>query len=79
MLYSLDNGSYFNKVPHQKEYKLWMSRLSISDYQAITGELNSRIDGNDINTSSWMPGKDWTLSRYIMLVIKLNQQVRFSD
>ncbi len=47
MLYSLDNGSYINKVPHQKEYKLWMSRLSISDYQAIADRLNSRIDGTD--------------------------------
>jgi hypothetical protein len=46
-------------MPHKKEFTAWMKKLSSSDYRAIIDELNSCIDGNDINTSSWMPGNDW--------------------
>ncbi len=59
MLYSVDSGKYVKIMPHKKEFTAWMKKLSSSDYRAIIDELNSCIDGNDINTSSWMPGNDW--------------------
>lgn len=60
MLYSVDSGKYVKLVPHKKEFSLWMKHLSPLDYQAVIDELNSRINGSDINTSSWIPGNDWT-------------------
>ncbi|SHF51993.1 hypothetical protein [Caloramator proteoclasticus] len=60
MLYSVDIGKYVNKIPHEKEFKAWMKKLSDKDYVAIVNELNSRINGNDIHTSSWIPGNNWT-------------------
>ena len=59
MLYSVDSGKYVKIMPHIKVFTAWMKKLSSSDYRAIIDELNSCIDGNDINTSSWMPGNDW--------------------
>ena len=60
MLYSVDSGSYITSIPHQKEFERWRSRLTDSEYCAITAELNRRIDGTKIQTSSWLPGKDWS-------------------
>ncbi|RQN12498.1 hypothetical protein EHW71_02460 [Clostridium butyricum] len=64
MLYSIDSCKYITKVPHSKEFNLWVSRLSTVEYDAIIDELNNRIDGNDVNTSSWIPGNDWTGTVY---------------
>jgi len=60
MLYSVESSKYVKSVPHKKEFEAWMKNLSASDYKDIIDELNSRIDGSDINTSSWIPGNDWT-------------------
>jgi len=60
MLYSIDTGKYVKKVPHRKEFDKWMSNLKDEDYKRIYVELNSRVNGSDINTSSWIPGNDWT-------------------
>jgi hypothetical protein len=47
-------------IPHLSAYRAWCSKLSSGELQAIKEELNARIDGSDIHTSSWMPGADWT-------------------
>lgn len=60
MLYSIDSSKYIKDIPYLNEYKSWKGRLSDPEYQAIVKELNSRIEGNEIHTSSWMPGADWT-------------------
>jgi len=60
MLYSVDTGKYVKVLPHKREFDKWMKKLSEDKYDAIIDELNGRIDGSDINTSSWMPGNDWT-------------------
>ena len=64
MLYSIDSCIYITMVPHSNEFNLWVSRLSTVEYDDIINELNNRIDGNDINTSSWIPGKYWTNTVY---------------
>ena len=60
MLYSIDSNSEITSIPHRREYNRWRSRLSDSEYQAILDELNNRIDGTEIQTSSWIPGSDWS-------------------
>ena len=64
MLYSIDSGKYIDKLPHKKEFVSWMKNLSADSYQKIIEALNDKIDENDINTSSWIPGNDWTGTVY---------------
>ena len=59
MLYSIDSGSYITNVPYRREYEVWRGRLSDAEFQAIYSELHSRIDGSQIETSSWIPGANW--------------------
>lgn len=64
MLYSVDTGKYVENLPHKKDFDYWMKSLSALDYQKITQALNEKVDMSDINTSSWIPGNDWTGSVY---------------
>ena len=64
MLYSIDTGKYVEKLPHKKEFDRWMKNLSASDYQNVIDALNQKVDLSDINTSSWIPGNDWTGTVY---------------
>lgn len=47
-------------IPHLAAYRAWCGKLTGAELRAIKDELNARIDGSDIHTSSWMPGADWT-------------------
>jgi hypothetical protein len=60
MLYAIDSCSEIIKIPHRRKFDTWRSRLSDLEYQAIIDDLNSRIEGTEIQTSSWMPGSDWS-------------------
>ncbi len=60
MLYSLDRFQQITTVPHEREFRVWTSRLSLSEMKAIKEELNRRVDSGEVHTSSWMPGADWT-------------------
>jgi hypothetical protein len=60
MLYSIDRGDIVRSVPHADTFKLWKSRLNATEIKAVKFELNRRVDGGEIHTSSWMPGRDWT-------------------
>lgn len=60
MLYSIDSQSYIKNIPHRADYDRWRSGLTDAEYQAIYDELNSRISESQIETSSWIPGSDWT-------------------
>lgn len=60
MLYSIESDSYIDWIPHRQDYDRWRDGLSDAEYQAIYDELYSRIDGSQIETSSWIPGSDWT-------------------
>jgi len=59
MLYSFDSG-YIKGIPHRREFDIFRSRLTDEQYQAIFDELNSRVGTDEIDTSSLMPGADWT-------------------
>jgi len=58
-LYSIESQSVIMSIPYKKKYRLYRSRLSEDEYDAIANELNSRIDSNEVHTSSWLPGSDW--------------------
>ena len=60
MLISMDSGKLVTRIPHRAEYEAWISRLSEQELDAIRQELNSRIAGGEVHTSSWIPGGDWT-------------------
>lgn len=59
-LYAIDNQQEeITKIPYQKSYRAWVPRMLAADLRAIKNELNSRIDGGEVHTSSWIPGANW--------------------
>lgn len=59
MIYSIDSRAYVRDIPHQREYDIWRARIRDQEYLAIMAALNARIEGDEIVTSSWIPGSDW--------------------
>ncbi|WP_165837582.1 hypothetical protein [Zavarzinia aquatilis] len=47
-----------------KTYRKICSRLTENELAAIREALDSRIDGKEIETSSWIPGSDWKGTPY---------------
>jgi len=64
MLYAIERSHYIYDIPYEVDFKRWRSRLSNAEYEAIVAELNQRIEGAEIHTSSWIPGNDWTGTVY---------------
>ena len=60
MLYSLDSETYIDYIPHKHEYRTWINRLTEKEIEAIHEKLNQMIEGDEIHTSSWLPGSDWS-------------------
>ena len=63
MLFSID-GKEIDWIPHRQEYKMWKSWLNREEFKAIFEELNCRVSGGEVQTSSWIPGRDWTGTVY---------------
>ncbi|MGE5654450.1 MAG: hypothetical protein ACM3ZQ_09375 [Bacillota bacterium] len=59
MLFSVDSLHCITSLPHEAEYRTYRSRLSAPELTAITDELNRLIDGDEVHTSSWIPGSEW--------------------
>jgi hypothetical protein len=69
MLWNPDGTEEINDVPHQDYWRTLVRRLSQVERDAIEDALNTKIDadmrlGKEIQTSSWMPGNDWTGGPY---------------
>ena len=63
MLYSVPDMKQIDHVPHPVEYRQWCEALDRVDtlaYRRICDELNTRFNGREVDTSSWIPGADWT-------------------
>ncbi len=60
MIYSIHNNCVIHDIPYRKDYDRWRPRLSDKEHQDIIAELTKKIGDTQIQTSSWMPGKDWT-------------------
>lgn len=59
MLVDVSTGRRVARVPYEPAFAHWCSRLSQAELAAIRAELAARIDGNEVHTSSWMPGANW--------------------
>ena len=64
MLFSMDQNDYIDDIPYEKDYRRWRAALTDAEYGAIVAELNGKIDGGEIHTSSWIPGDDWSGTVY---------------
>lgn len=63
MLYSVPDLRRIESIPHAVEYLRWRTALNQANpqaYQRIHDELHGRFDGREVDTSSWIPGSDWT-------------------
>ena len=59
-LYSIDPLREITHIPHRAEFGTWCSQLTPSQLGGLRSELQRMIGGDEIHTSSWMPGSDWT-------------------
>ena len=69
MLYSIDTDKPVTHIPHRENYDRWIKGLKPEHYKAIMDELHDRIEremnkGNNVHTSSWIPGSDWSGTVY---------------
>jgi hypothetical protein len=63
MLYSVPDLRKIDHVPHPDDYRRWsqaLGRIDPQAYRRIHDDLDQRFDGREVNTSSWIPGSDWT-------------------
>lgn len=60
MLIDMMTGKEVTRVPYEREYRDYLSRMSVTEIEAIKSRLNELIDGGEIHTAGWMPGSDWT-------------------
>jgi len=74
MLYSIESNEEIKHIPYKKDYDRWRCKLADSEYQAIIHELSSKIHGTEIQTSSWIPGDDWTDTVYDPIYVKACNQ-----
>jgi len=59
MLVSIE-GKPITKIPYKVSYDILRKRLSDEEFDAIVEELNNRINSEQVLTSSWIPGSDWS-------------------
>ena len=78
MLYSIDKQQYVHEIPHHSEYQSWRNRVPPDQFHRIWDELNDRIDGDEIHTSSWMPGNHWEGTVFEPLAVACNGDVEAS-
>jgi hypothetical protein len=60
MLVDLMTGRELTAVPYPDKFDLLQSRLSLAELAAIKDALNVKIEGTEIQTAGWMPGRDWS-------------------
>ena len=64
-LYSISDMKIIKKIPHERENKTIIDRIPEEKRKEIEKEFNYKIDEvadspNEIITSGWIPGNDWT-------------------
>ena len=60
MLIDLMSGKPITRMPYESEYRRLMARMTGEEIAAIKAALNAMINGTEIQTAGWMPGKDWS-------------------
>lgn len=65
MLLKLPDEKVVGRIPHRAAFAAWYSKMSHHELAAIRSRLDSMIEGDEIHTSSWMPGTDWSGSPFL--------------
>jgi hypothetical protein len=60
MLYSITSGNRISNIAHGQDYAAWRRGLSDDEHRKILMELDSLIEGTEIQTSTWIPVNDWS-------------------
>ena len=60
LLVDMMSGLTITRVPYAQEYAQFMSRMTAAELSAAKARLDELINGTEIQTAGWMPGKDWT-------------------
>jgi hypothetical protein len=55
----LESDEIVNRIPFKENFDLLKEKLSPEEFIEAFNSLNERINGSEIETSSWMPGADW--------------------
>jgi hypothetical protein len=64
MLFDMMSGKEITKIPYESDYRRFMSRMTTDEINHIETALNDLIDGTEIQTAGWMPGRDWSGTPY---------------
>jgi len=64
MLFDMMTGKEVTRIPYEKDYRLFMSRMTPEEIDHIESTLDDLIDGTEIQTAGWMPGHDWAGTPY---------------
>ena len=59
-VFYLESTAPVTSMPRARDFQLLRSRLSDGEFDAALAHINGLIAGDEIHTSSWMPGSDWT-------------------
>lgn len=70
MLIDFSSGKLITKIPFEREYKIFLSRMTDSEISNIETALNELIEGTTIQTAGWMPGNDWNGTPYQVIFDK---------
>ena len=60
MLVDMMSGAAITRIPYEQEYRNFMSQMTAGEITAAKARLDEMIEGTEIQTAGWMPGKDWT-------------------
>jgi hypothetical protein len=61
----LESAEDVSNMPRSKTFRLLTERLAPEEFRVIEQALNDKIDGDEIHTSSWMPGAHWQGTPYL--------------
>jgi hypothetical protein len=59
MLFDMMTGKPITQVPYERDYRAFLSRMTAQEIEDVEIALNDMIEGTEIQTAGWMPGKDW--------------------
>lgn len=64
MLVDLMSGELITRIPFERWYRGFTSRLTNAEIGAIKIKLNSLINNTEVQTAGWMPGSGWAGTVY---------------
>ena len=60
MLFDLMSGKAITRIPFERGYRRFMSRMTQEEIECIEATLDALIDGTEIQKAGWMPGRNWS-------------------